>query len=174
MCNGCVKFSDQTRLSSCHYSGLTMLHLIVVSLLNSKMLGFLAMSTLQQSQNSHGLAPFRLMLAFSVHNLYLSDQNSLGQRGKIHCVCACMHACSASTQSLSSWELSGIQRPVHSTVWTQPWEEEGGLQTTSGVTVQISRDSATEHSHTHTTSSASPQTSTLQCFSTVKFISKSH
>lgn len=41
----------------------------------------------------------------------------------------CVHACMpASTQSLSSWELSRIQRPVHSTVWTEPLGEEEALE----------------------------------------------
>lgn len=57
-----------------------------------------------------------------------------------------VHACMpASTQPLSSWEQSRIQRPEHSTVWTEPWERQRmgrGVQRTPAVTVQISEEYA--------------------------------
>lgn len=107
------------------------------SFLIDKILWLLAMIIRLQSQNSPGLAllfTYPCLPPIQIPNS--SDQNSLGKRLKSSFVCvhACVHA---STQSLSSWDLSRIQRPVHSTVWTQPWGEEGTSQNSRGCSANL-------------------------------------
>lgn len=123
----------------------------------------MAMKGLLQSVDVHSLA-------LKAHKLNTSDQNSPGVRGgRGPTLCRCMHACMpASTQPLSSWELSRIQRAAHSTVCEHRLRgEEVGVQRTPGVTVQISRGtclnvasavrSSVSHAHSRRMSHSTPQ-----------------
>ncbi len=76
-----------------------------------------------------------LPLSSPVHNPNLSDQNALGERGGS---IVYVHACvPASMQPLSSWELSRIQRPEHSTVRAQAWRAEGVSKNSMGYTADL-------------------------------------
>lgn len=112
------------------------------------------MTTHLQSQNSSGLAP--LCLPQFTSPTRVTETHWVKGEKYIACVHACMHA---STQALSSWEQSGIQRPAHSAVWTEPWERErrrrgGGFKELQQLQCRSQRNmlksGSTAHSPIHT------------------------
>jgi len=79
-----------------------------------------------QQQKSQAPAPLRF---FPVHIPNLSDQNSLGERGNVHCVCACMHACiHAAAIILPGAELDPETRTFHGED-----TEQGGFKQLKGL-----------------------------------------
>lgn len=82
-----------------------------------------------QSQNSHGLAPLLFTPDILVHIPSTQvTKNSLGERGKVHCVCACMRAWDTRSQYPLGSRTQGPETSTFHSVDRATGEGEGFKQ----------------------------------------------